>query len=90
MLVDFLQNNFRELLLGSGVSLASVIAIYNGYKRFTKPSIKSARKNLMGLIKFLRSIEPTDSSFKPVRAYTLYDLSILITDRDLKWGEDSK
>lgn len=87
MTVEFIQEHLNKILVSSGASVAVIIALVAACKKFVKPTPKGARKCIKYLIKYLQNENQSDGPFK---TYTLDDISLIISNKELKWENDKK
>ena len=81
-------DNLSPILNGAGVSILLMLGAYASYRKLTKPTARKARRNIKQLVGYVESVSGgMMQSAKPLSAYTLQDVSIVIDNQELKWGE---
>lgn len=79
------------ILNGGGISILTFVALYATYKKITKPTAKKARRNIKRLVSYLETARfGGNNGFtpgKPLSAYSLQDVSLLVDQEELKWGK---
>ncbi len=81
------QDNLRNILLVSGTGIGALVTLFLIYKKFRKPTVRSARRNLKRLVLFLNNLEGAHNGVG-TESYTLEEVSKLIVDQDVIWKGD--
>lgn len=87
MALEFFHQYLNQILVGSGVTVAGLLALIAGCKKFVKPTPKGARKRLKYLIKFLQNNMISNEG--GMKSFTLQDIANITDNAELKW-EDKK
>jgi len=85
MALEFLRQYLDQILIGAGTSVAGLVALVVGWKKFAKPTPKGARKRIKYLVKFINNSNVDGNLKNNVRVWTLEQIVDIANNVDFKW-----